>query len=187
MAYKATRQYFFVSTSELKMVGIMPPLQPPQGPAHPRAGAHAAALHSLCAQSLGGLHFAQPPHPGRPDGVFDGACAKVFAAVGVRVWGRFPVNPQKSPSGGATGDALRWRQNEKGQECIPALFWDGQSPHQRLSPAGGRAIDQAGLCAVTTKPLTGWWFSWRSTVSSTSTVSKPAALHRASTWLRLCA
>ena len=83
MAYKATRQYFFVSTSELKMVGIMPPLQPPQGPAHARAGAHAAALYPLRTQPVGRLHPAQPPHPGGPDGVFDGACAEVVAAAGV--------------------------------------------------------------------------------------------------------
>ncbi len=81
MAYKATRQYFFVSTSELKMVGIMPRLQPPQGPAHARTGAHAAALHTLRAQPVGRLHFAQPAHPGGPDGVFDGACAQVVAAA----------------------------------------------------------------------------------------------------------
>lgn len=83
MAYKATRQYFFVSTSELKMVGIMPPLQPPQRAPHARAGAHAAALHALRAQPVGRLHFAQPAHPGGPNGLLDGPRAEVVTLVGV--------------------------------------------------------------------------------------------------------
>ena len=53
-------------------------------PSHARAGEHAFALHPLCAQPVGRLHLAQPPHPGRSDGVFDGACPQIVPADGVR-------------------------------------------------------------------------------------------------------
>jgi hypothetical protein len=53
----------------------LPGLQPPQEQPHARAGAHAAAVRALRAQPVGRLHPAQPPHPGGPDGVPDGAFA----------------------------------------------------------------------------------------------------------------
>jgi hypothetical protein len=54
-----------------------------QGSAHTGAGAHAAAVCALCAEPVGRLHPAQPTHPGRPDGVPDGARPQVVKVVGV--------------------------------------------------------------------------------------------------------
>ena len=95
MAYKATRQYFFVSTSELKMVGIMPPVQPPQGSAHAGAGAYAAALHALRAEPVGRFYFAQQTNSCGSDGISDRACAEVIAVVGqLKGRGRDDLNEQ---------------------------------------------------------------------------------------------
>ena len=47
----------------------------------PEQARHAAAVRALRAQPVGRLHPAQPPHPGGPDGVPDGAPAEDFAAA----------------------------------------------------------------------------------------------------------